>query len=476
MITSERFAQKTKALLTNLRSNSSAAKFCDILQSLDDWDLRRINPLQFAEKHGLAAQDTLDLFIHATQLGLFSFSWNLICPYCGSSQHSYSSINDVERNSFFCAVCNAHNPSTLDDYLEVAFTIDPEIHALQLNPYADQASYFRYFFSANFVRSDEFTAFMAPRYRGFYLVNPGEPVIASLQAEAGQLYRLISVGINSAQFIYVDDQPSAVQTLQTDISAEGFTPKELHVHPGQLNIKISNWLEQPVGVTITHTDFEAMGKVLTEHPPRLRPFLSGKMLLNNQTFRDLFPIQNLIPDLKLNVRSLTILFTDLKRSTDLYDRIGDVDAYYLIQNHFDVLIQVVRQNSGAVIKTMGDAVMATFSTPLQGVQASFDMLQGIAQLNERLGKKELGLKIGLHAGPALVVNSDGRLDYFGQSVNIAARVQGLADAGEICLTDAIYEFPEVQNRLAPAVRAPERFMANLKGVGESKIVYRVKAM
>ena len=111
-------------------------------------------------------------------------------------------------------------------------------------------------------------------------------------------------------------------------------------------------------------------------------------------------MQSLSPDLKLNIHSLTILFTDLRGSTDLYDQTGDVFAYNIIQEHFRVLTRVVRHHSGAIIKTMGDAIMATFSTPLDGVLAAIDMINEIRQLNERIKDQghELGLKIGLHEG------------------------------------------------------------------------------
>ena len=96
---------------------------------------------------------------------------------------------------------------------------------------------------------------------------------------------------------------------------------------------------------------------------RRRPFLTAKRLLTNQTFRDLYRTDTLDVDQRLKITSLTFLFTDLKGSTELYERVGDLVAYDLVRAHFRVLNEIVAAEAGAVVKTIGDAVMATFPTP-----------------------------------------------------------------------------------------------------------------
>jgi class 3 adenylate cyclase len=211
------------------------------------------------------------------------------------------------------------------------------------------------------------------------------------------------------------------------------------------------------------------GKGSTWHP-----YLTGKMLLTNQSFRDLFRIQNLAPDLKLNIRSLTIMFTDLKSSTDLYRQIGDVAAYSLVQEHFDLLTQVVRRHSGSIVKTMGDAIMATFGDAHIGVLAALEVIGHIEQMRQRLQAQghDWGIKIGLSEGAVLAVNADERLDYFGQNVNVAARVQGLAQSGEIWMTDTVYATPGVADALERHDYVSRQQVAMLKGVGDRTVVYQ----
>jgi class 3 adenylate cyclase len=148
-----------------------------------------------------------------------------------------------------------------------------------------------------------------------------------------------------------------------------------------------------------------------------RQFLTAKRLLTNQTFRDLYRTETLDVEQRLKIMSLTFLFTDLKGSTDLYDRVGDLVAYDLVRSHFQILNEIVASESGAVVKTIGDAVMATFPVPHRAVSAALRMRDSMRQLNVRQGAEELILKIGIHEGPCLAVNLNGRQDYFGQTVN-----------------------------------------------------------
>jgi class 3 adenylate cyclase len=174
----------------------------------------------------------------------------------------------------------------------------------------------------------------------------------------------------------------------------------------------------------------------------------------------------------LGIKDITLVFTDLKGSTALYDRIGDLDAFSLVQQHFDRLHDVAVRNDGAIVKTIGDAVMAAFREPKHAVRAALDMRKEIAAVNRGSGDRELILKIGVHKGAAIAVTLNDRLDYFGQTVNIAARVQNLADADEIFLSKDVYETEAVKEMLTPFRVEPRN--ARLRGVHEEVPVFRVQ--
>ena len=142
-------------------------------------------------------------------------------------------------------------------------------------------------------------------------------------------------------------------------------------------------------------------------------------------------------DQRLKITSLTFLFTDLRGSTELYERVGDLAAFDLVRTHFGVLEEIVAAETGAVVKTIGDAVMATFPTPDRAVAAAMRTRDAMQRLNEERGGEDLLLKIGIHEGPCIAVSLNQRQDYFGQTVNIASRVQQLATAREIFATSAV---------------------------------------
>lgn len=166
----------------------------------------------------------------------------------------------------------------------------------------------------------------------------------------------------------------------------------------------------------------------------------------------------------------TFLFTDLQDSTAMYERIGDVTAFELVRLHFDTLESATRHHGGAIVKTIGDAIMARFSEPDEAVRTALEMFERLERFNLRSDTR-LILKVGLHRGPAIAVTSKGRDDYFGQSVNIAARVGAIAIAGELVLTESVYESAGVASLLEG--RATRQELVTLKGVASAVSVYRV---
>ncbi|CAL8480845.1 protein of unknown function (plasmid) [Caballeronia sp. S22] len=196
------------------------------------------------------------------------------------------------------------------------------------------------------------------------------------------------------------------------------------------------------------------------------------MLLTRQAFRKLFRSERVDENEGLGIRQVTFLFTDLKGSTAPYERLGDLNAYALVREHFALLEAAAHRHAGAIVKTIGDAVKAAFSRPVDTVAAALEILQEIGLFNHQHGEPAIILKMGAHCGPSIAAILNENLDYFGQTVNIAARVQSFADAGEICLTEALYTAPGVRPLLVGSNL--EEFDAPLRGVEGDARVYRVR--
>lgn len=470
--------QRIATLASYPELNSGAVKkLGDVLPEIEQWELVRMNPLRFAQLYDVEPADSIDLFVHAAKVGIFDFTWSLLCPTCGILLDSQATLNELEGDDFHCTLCHVDVPTHLDDQVEVAFTINPALEELDIDPFRDVASYWRFFMSRNFIRSKELTSYVDEVSRANELIEPDGSCRIAFEAEPAKLYRLMSPENHLACFIQTTDRRSSSdQIVGVDMLPESFSPADATVSAGNITLNVRNLLRKPIGIVLVATDFERLHRILREHPSRMSPFFTGKMLLNNQSFRDLFRVQKLVPDLKLRLRTLTVLFTDLKGSTDLYERTGDTFAYGLVQEHYRLLTEAVREQSGAVIKTMGDAIMASFSDPQSAVRAAIEMMNKIESLNASLEADghTLGLKIGLHEGPALAVNADDRLDYFGQTVNIAARVQALAQAGEIWITEPVLQTEGVSPLLKSSEYREEEHRVSLKGIGQSTIVYQCR--
>jgi class 3 adenylate cyclase len=182
--------------------------------------------------------------------------------------------------------------------------------------------------------------------------------------------------------------------------------------------------------------------VIVEERRWARDALTADRVTALQAFRDLFSEQVLRPGDEVAVARVTLLFTDLKRSTDLYGSVGDAAAYQLVRDHFAFLGGIVRRHDGALVKTIGDAIMAAFTAPADALAAALDIQRELAAFNEA-ESRDLAIKLGLHEGPCIVVTLNGRLDYFGTTVNMAARLQGQSEGGDIVLSQAVAADPAV---------------------------------
>jgi class 3 adenylate cyclase len=149
-------------------------------------------------------------------------------------------------------------------------------------------------------------------------------------------------------------------------------------------------------------------------------------------------------------------------------------AFDLVRQHFGYLRECITRNSGALVKTIGDAVMASFVDPLDALRAALEMRDEIARFNDEAGDNLIGLKVGLHAGACLAVTLNDRLDYFGQTVNIAARVQALSAADEIVITDDVLLLEGAAELVAGLPIEPT--VVQLKGVAGEVRVHRVRAV
>jgi adenylate cyclase len=185
-----------------------------------------------------------------------------------------------------------------------------------------------------------------------------------------------------------------------------------------------------------------------------------------QMFRDLFAAEALRPGEQISVGTLTVLFTDLRESTKLYREIGDATAFGRVMNHFDVLRKAIAEHDGAIVKTIGDAVMAVFRCAADGLVAMLEVQQTLAQPPD--GTTPLLLKAGLHTGPCIAVTLNDRLDYFGSTVNLAARLEGLSTGNDVIISRSVFDDAMVRELLDSKRLSATEFDMSLKGFDDER--------
>jgi class 3 adenylate cyclase len=297
---------------------------------------------------------------------------------------------------------------------------------------------------------------------------PGEQASVSLQLPEGWVIVFEPV-THSAHYFKVDrERATGTQSFEHVFDNAHAPTGTTELHTGALQLTLINRTGArtlPV-VWVENKAFDALlGKS--------RPNLTAKRIFTSQTFRDLYRADTLKLDQSLKIISITFLFTDLKGSTELYERVGDLVAYELVRKHFHLLNEIVAAEGGAVVKTIGDAVMATFPSPDHALAAALRMREEIGSVRHETRPEDLLLKIGIHEGPCLAVMLNDHLDYFGTTVNIAARVQGLATSRAIFATKPVVEHPQAAKLLANGNITPLMQRAALKGIAEQVTVYEI---
>src|ERR1700716_3768287 len=443
-----------------------------LIEDGEDHELNRINLLDFSARTGLDEERVISGFLHASRLGLFDLTWNVLCPGCGGVLDAHSTLKSLRHDDYHCGLCACGYEASVDEQVEVAFTVSPRVRRI---PAHDPNSlpiweYFRQIFWSSGIDLNEesFASLSNEVVLDALELPPGEKAVLSLQLPK-QFIIVFEPVTHAAQFIDVQGEPTKerqqLSLMYNNVHAPTGT---VTLRPGPLRLSLDN----QAGVRVLPSVFIA-AEGLHHLIGKRKPFLTAKRMLSNQTFRDVYKADNLNIDQRLKITSLTFLFTDLKGSTALYERVGDLAAFDLVRAHFHALLEIISSEKGAVVKTIGDAVMATFIRPEHALAAGLRMRAAMKALNADRGKEDLIVKIGIHEGPCLAVVLNERQDYFGQTVNIAARAQGLSNSHAMHVTGPVIESPAGAAILEREAIRPIQKQAAPRGIAEQMVVCEV---
>jgi class 3 adenylate cyclase len=422
----ERAATLAREIDRSPYGNGLGPRLADIVLGSMATDVAHLKPKVLAVDLGVPPRAAIEACLAGVKAGLLTMKWGLLCPNCRGAKLSVSTLSDLPRGAH-CSSCNIDYDRDFEKNVELYFAPAPAIRAV-----AD----------GGFCLSGPMGT---PHVAVQVLLDPGERRNVSIDLPPGS-YRLRT--LHPGAFVDVDHESGPFPGLH--ITASGVEVLNPTDHPGEAGSV----------AFVNDAGFELAA--LIEDRTWVRDALTAPEVISLQAFRDLFAEATLRPGDDAGVSQVALLFTDLQGSTALYERVGDAAAYNLVRKHFALLAAIVRDHDGAVVKTIGDAVMAAFSDPAQAVRAALAMQEKIGSSED--GVRDLVLKVGVHAGPSVVVTLNDRLDYFGSTVNMAARLQGQSTGGDIVLSTSVADDPEAREMLAAVPQRRETVA--LKGFTE----------
>ena len=400
--------EKTLSLFKELESSEANGKVVAHLKKLisegSDYDCYKINAFRLSEELSVSRPDALRALLFATRIGLFDLNFDVHCPSCFGVPAYYKHLMGLQNNAH-CPLCEIDWSLDFEEQVEVTFTVNGAIRKIEYRDWVER----------DFNGMMEWLNDMLVREKRELTigicVEPGETKTIQADFEEGEYVFYMPSHRELGGILIVEGEGTKEKravTLKANDKGE-FDIKELDLRPG------------PIEFTVC-SDYPTFNGFLVVSTAPRHNWVSAAYLMAQQDFRSLFEAEYLAPETSFSIRSVTLLFTDITSSTEMYERLGDGKAYNLVQEHFKVMTKIIADNEGGIVKTIGDAVMAAFPNNCQGLRAACQIQEAFAERKDILA--DVTVKIGLHRGPTIAVTSNRATDYFGRTVNIAARVQG----------------------------------------------------
>ena len=392
-------------------------RLCRFVEEADDLSVGRIRPYALADSWGAERRAILELCLEATRHGLLELRWELLCPLCRGTTAAERTLGDVGRG-MHCDTCLIDYTADFERSVELTFRPSPGVRKVEAAEFC--------------VAGPQVT----PHVVAQQLLPAGSRRTLAAQLEPGR-YRLRALDVPGALPVAVSSGGATEAEVQT--VAAGWPAAEELALAEASTVQLENATGEEQLLVLERTAWSDQAATAAE-------------VTALQVFRDLFASEALRPGEPISVGSLAVVFTDLKGSTRYYREIGDAPAFGSVVEHLELLRRTVAAEEGAVVKAMGDAIMAVFARPVSAVRAMLAAQESVAG-------RPLALKVGIHYGPCIAVSQNGVLDYFGSTVNLAARLVGVSSGEDVVVSDAVLADPDVAALALPA----EPLEAELKG-------------
>lgn len=268
-------------------------------------------------------------------------SWDVVCPQSGMVLDSFGALRTLKTH-YVCGLCDVSGETDLDDFIEVTFTVSPQLRRLPFHD-PDSLSVEDFHWKLRFLSDaripgqefrflDHLHAFV----RGLSFLPPGSTTTIRCELGPGALAG-VNIQTQAAFVVGVAGEPTTAPTiLRIGYDGQRSSSSLAAVPPGPVIVETENSGAMRGSLLLINWPPEVLAQA-TKLPLDFEPYMSGGMLLARQTFRRLFRSERVDEREGLGIRQVTLLFTDLKGSTAMYERLGDLNAYALVREHFALL-------------------------------------------------------------------------------------------------------------------------------------------
>jgi serine/threonine protein kinase/class 3 adenylate cyclase len=387
-----RLEQRVEAVASAGTDPAVVETLRQFLENASDLEIARIRPLVFADRFQLPPDEVVRTCLLGAKEGLLLHLWDILCPSCripADVQETLASLKDHA----YCPACDLKYDIDFASSVELIFRAHPEVRQAETKTYCIGGPAF----SAHVVAQirlapgERFDLEVALSEGSYRLRGPQLPFTIDLTVSAGR-------GATRSEFSMLRPPlPGSVPVFRA----------------GRQVMSLDNATGQSLLVKLERT--AGRSRALTAAAASALPL-----------FRDLFPNDVLAPGQIVSITSVTLLLADLCNASELYDAIGDGQAFGKIRSQLVHMDESVRVSGGAVVKLPGEGLLAVFQNTSAAVQAALRIMK-------QPSKQQLQRKVVINQGSAMVTTLNDRLDYFGATVSRTRQLLDMASPDELLM-------------------------------------------
>ena len=384
-----------------------------------DQDVARIRPLELAKKLKVDEDAMIDTCLHAAHAGVLGMVWDVICPSCRIPSSIVESLQKIEEHGS-CKACNLGFEVDFSRTTELAFRASPEVREVETRTYCiGGPAHFPHVAAQVRLAPGERFALPLSLAPGFYLVrSPQLPRAHELRVTASGGVRRVDLAVGEKSELPALTAGDQLLTL---------------VNPTQREVLVR---------------VERAGD---------RQFaLTAARAMATAAFRELFPDQSLAPGRLMAVTQATLVVAQLDDAQRLLGELGDAKAFPVAAQFFEHVAVLAKEYGGSLIKTFGGLALAAFERPGPALDVALALQQKIDAHPVTTGQRA---RIAVHRGPMMALTQAGRLDYFGQNVELALALAAQTPPAVIAITQAVCSDVAVAERLQAQDRAGMQALA-----------------